>query len=413
MLRATLAFLALAAIPGVLRAESYDVVVPPKEGEKYASAEFRLWIPEGLKTVRAIVVRQHGCGRNGIDHSDDLQWQSLAARHGAALMGSRLTYSGSCGDWCVPANGSERAFLDALDRFARDSKHPELTAVPWAIWGHSGGAIWGCHFADRFPERVVGVWARSGAITEYREAARSVPIVFNYGERESVPKNQFESVYRSSIKAFETYRPQGAPWSLAVDPKSWHDCRESRSLSILWFDLLLAERLPKAGVRLVPCDAKRWRGDAKTLAVAAATADAEPGQSCWLPGEAYAKAWVEYCKTGAVADSTPPEAPTGLQAVASDRRVELRWKAVADLESGIAGFAILRDGKPIAQVGSPKTAANPKGHFQGVEFGDEPTPRKPQMGFLDVDGKPGAKYEVAQVNFAGLSSKRSAPATGK
>lgn len=412
VLRTTFAFLVLVSLPAALSAQSFDVDVPPKRGEKYKSAEFRLWIPEGLKSVRAILVRQHGCGRNGIDHSDDLQWQTLAAKHGAALMGSRLTYADGCGDWCVPANGTERAFLDALEILARDSRHPELTAVPWAIWGHSGGAIWGCHFADRFPHRVVGVWARSGATAEYSEAARAVPIVFNYGGRESVPKNQFESVYLSSIEAFEKYRPLGAPWSLAVDPKSWHDCRESRSLAVLWFDRVLAERLPKDGVRLVPCGAKRWRGDAKTLAVAAETG-AEPGTSCWLPDAAYAEAWAEYCKTGAVADTTPPDAPTAVEAVVSARGVEVRWKAVADMESGTAAFAVVRDGKTVAEVGSPKTQANPKGRFQTADYGDEPTPRKPPMVYVDADGRVGAKYEIVQINLAGLRSKPSAPATGK
>ena len=30
----------------------------------------------------------------------------------------------------------------------------------------------------------------------------------------------------------------------------------------------------------------------------------------WLPNEAVAKAWMEYVKTGTVADTTPPPAPS-------------------------------------------------------------------------------------------------------
>src|SRR5438552_2841778 len=69
-----------------LRAGTFEVSLPPKEGEQYKSADFRLWLPEGAKTIRAVIVRQHGCGRNGIDHADDLQWQALAAKHDAALL---------------------------------------------------------------------------------------------------------------------------------------------------------------------------------------------------------------------------------------------------------------------------------------------------------------------------------------
>lgn len=411
MIRFAMAFFAFVVGMASLSAQSFDVAIPPKDGEKYKSAEFRLWIPAGLKTVRAVIVRQHGCGRNGIDHSDDLQWQTLAKKHDAALMGTRLVDNGSCAQWCVPANGSERAFLDALKALATVSKHAELTEVPWAIWGHSGGAVWGCHIANRYPDRVVGVWARSGAIAEIAKATLGVPIVYNYGQRESVPKNQFEAVYLSSIKAFETYRPQGALWSLAVDPKSWHDCRNSRALAVIFFDELLKERLPKSGVKLgtLKDDATSWRANAKTLEIGEAGAAVdEPKTTCWLPSKAYAAAWVEYCKTGDVLDTTPPSAPFNVKAATSDKGTTLTWQADADLESGTKAFLILRDGKTIATVGSPKTRSNPQGQFQSWEFGDEPSPRIPAMLYLDADGKPGAKYEVIQVNHANRESK---PAT--
>ena len=122
---------------------------------------------------------------------------------------------------------------------------------------------------------------------------------------------------------------------------------------------------------------------------------------------------VQTCALPIFADTTPPDAPTAVAAVVTARGVEVRWKAVADMESGTAAFAVLRDGKPVAEVGSPKTQANPKGRFQAAEFGDEPTPRNPPMAYLDADGKVGAKYEIVQVNLAGLRSKPSAPATGK
>ncbi len=390
-------------------ASTYEVEMPPKPGEKYRSAKYRLWLPDGVKTLRAIVVRQHGCGRDGIDHANDLQWQALAKKHDAALLGTQLTYSGQCGEWCIPSGGTERAFLDALAAFAEQSKHPELATVPWAIWGHSGGAIWSCHMADRFPERVVGVWARSGAVAEYGKGALAVPIVFNYGKRESEPKNQFEAVFKSSTQAFERYRPQGALWALAVDPLSWHDTRNSRNLAARWFDTLLTDRLSKDGpkLRALMDDADRRRADPKSLAVTPG-GDSGFGKSCWLPSEAYAAAWVEYCKTGDVIDATAPPAPTDLAAVAGPDGVTLTWRADADVESGVKGFAVVRDGKRLALHGSPKSKSNPKGLFQTWDFGDEPIPRLPALRYVDADGKSGAKYELIQINGTDLESKPTA-----
>ena len=395
---------------GSALATSYDLDVPPKATEKYKSAAFRIWIPDGVKTIRAVIIRQHGCGRDGIHHSDDLQWQALAKKHDAALLGSKLTYSGSCGEWCFPKNGTERALLEALKTFAKVSEHPELEAAPWAIWGHSGGSIWACELASKFPERVVAVWGRSGAITEFEKAALAVPIVFNYGIKESEKGSQFYEVSVKSLKAFETYRPQGALWALAVDPKSTHDCRESRTLAIAFFDAMLKERLPKTGVALLPIneDDSRWLAEPKTLELRSTKSAKGDAKQChWLPSEGYGKLWLEYCQTGSVKDTTVPPSPTDVIAQLGDTAVTVTWKAECDLESGVKGFAILRDGKRVTVVGSPKGKSNPKGYFQISDFGDEPIPHNPLMSWKDAEGKMGSKYEVIQLNFADLESKPS------
>lgn len=392
-------------------AASYDLDVPPEPTEKYKSAAFRIWIPDGVKTIRAVIIRQHGCGRDGIHHSDDLQWQALAKKHDAALLGSKLTYSGSCGEWCFPKNGSERALLEALKTFAKASEHPELEAAPWAIWGHSGGSIWACELASKFPERVVAVWGRSGAITDFKPAALAVPIVFNYGVKESEKGSQFYEVSVSSLKAFETHRPQGALWALAVDPKSSHDCRESRTLAIAFFDAMLKERLPKTGVTLLPIqeDDSRWLAGPKSLELRSVKSSKGGMKQChWLPNESYGKLWLEYCRTGSVKDTTVPPTPTDALAKPGDNGVTLTWKAECDLESGVKGFAVLRDGKRVAVVGSPKGKSNPEGHFQIYDYGDEPIPQNPPMSWNDAEGKIGSKYEVIQLNFADLESKPSA-----
>src|SRR5207302_324256 len=101
--------------------------------------------------------------------------------------------------------------------FAEKSGHPELAKAPWAIWGHSGGSMWACHMANRHAARVVSVWARSQALTEYNDKALAVPIVFNYGEGEKT--GRFEAVHKNSQEAFAKYAPKGAVWAVAIDPK--------------------------------------------------------------------------------------------------------------------------------------------------------------------------------------------------
>jgi pimeloyl-ACP methyl ester carboxylesterase len=402
-LRVGIVWLSTALLVSTSSAAMYETAVPPKDGARYKSAEFRIWIPDDVKKLRGVIVKQHGCGRRGLDHADDLQWQALARKHDCALLGSHFQDNGQCSDWFLPTNGSEKAFFQALETFAEQSKHSELTLLPWAIWGHSGGALWAHHMAIRHPERVVAVIARSQAVVEANEGALHVPIVFNYGVREM--KGRFEKVHANSAESFALNRPQGALWSPAIDPKSEHDCRNSRHIAIPYFDAALAQRLPVGGgVKLRPMDlSQAWLANLETLEIFPESKyPGDKAKAGWLPNEAVAKAWQEFCKTGEVADKTPPPSPRNVIVAAKDGKAKLIWAADIDLESGIRAFIVYRDGNRIATVvGGPKMKA-----FQAGNYGDEPEPRLPAMEFVDLAPVAGARYEISAENHAGLESAK-------
>lgn len=137
--------LLLASLGGAARADDYFVVeYPPSEveGELRFGVEFTVWIPPGLERVRGVIVHQHGCGagacQGGATAAYDLHWQALARKHGCALLGPsyRQPDGANCRLWCDPRNGSEAAFLRALDDLAAKSGRPELATAPWCLWGH-------------------------------------------------------------------------------------------------------------------------------------------------------------------------------------------------------------------------------------------------------------------------------------
>ena len=115
-----------------------------------------------------------------------------------------------------------------------------------------------------------------------------------------------------------------------------------------------------------------------------------------------------YVKDTAVADETPPPAPTNVRVSGN----ELTWEAEADLESGLASFIIERDGQVLARV--PEAGKNPFGRpvFQNLQYSDTPTQPLVPLSFIDSSAKLEDKhiYRIIAVNTVGLKSKPSADA---
>jgi hypothetical protein len=391
---------------------------------------YNLWIPEGVKTVRGVIVHQHGCGegsnKGAVTAADDLHWQALARQWDCALLGPVIHQpeAANCRLWCDPRNGSETTFLRALTDLARQSGHPELATAPWCLWGHSGGGFWASILQAKYPERIVAIWFRSGTaysawqksddpklvgqvpFVELPPAAYEIPMMANPGTKENGDK-RFNGAWTGTLAMFKAYRAKGAPIGFAPDPLTSHQCGDQRYASIAFFDACLALRLPTTGNTLRKIDqAKGWLspllGD---IAVLAADFKGDLTTSNWLPDAAFAKAWADYVKTGATSDSTPPPAPFRVATKATDAGVEITWDAHADRESGLRQFIVKKDGVSIGRV--PETPKNPFGRplFQGMSYGDTPTQPLAAMRFVDKGAKPGSKYEIIAVNGVGLESK--------
>jgi pimeloyl-ACP methyl ester carboxylesterase len=433
-----LAFLFLAATASAQKAP-YDVF-PPAEapyyrvryeastqpGELIFPVNYTAWVPPGVKQIRGVIVHQHGCGegscKSGLTGAFDLHWQALAKKHDCALLAPSYEQpeKADCQMWCDPRNGSGEAFKKCLADLGAKSGHPELSKVPWALWGHSGGGHWAGGMVLTHPERVAAAWLRSGVplltanptrstikTHTIPEAALSVPVMCNPGTKEgvTVKEGRFAGVWPSNEEFFTAMRGKGGLIGVAVDPLTAHECGNQRYMAIAWLDACLSVRLSKSGGKLNPMPADgAWLAPLLgTEASPAATFAGDKSKAVWLPNEAVAKAWMHYVKDTAIPDTTPPPAPTNVRVTGS----ELTWEAEADLESGIAHFIIERDGQAIGTV--PEKPANPFGRpiFQGLQYSDTPTNPLVKMTFSDKKAEAGKthEYRVIAVNTAGLKSK--------
>ncbi|MFM7039690.1 MAG: hypothetical protein ACKO2L_18445 [Planctomycetaceae bacterium] len=389
-------------------------------GELIFPANYSIWIPPGVKQLRGVVVHQHGCGegscRSGLTGAWDLHWQALALRHHCALLSP--TYEqpdqADCQKWCDPRNGSAKAFLKALSDLGELSGHPELASVPWALWGHSGGGHWAGGMLMLYPERVAAVWLRSGVPLLQPDPNRSniqphnlpdtaltVPVMCNPGTQEGVTvrDGRFAGVWPANEVFFRALRSRGGRIAVAVDPLSSHECGNQRYFAIPWLSDVLEQRLPVAASEsLQPIsDASAWLAPVTGFeAVPAAEFAGDPLTMGWLHSPRIATMWMEYVRNTDVSDHSPPPAPVHVRLNGN----ELRWDCTADLESGLAGFLIERDG---VIVGSTlEQAKNPFGRplFQNLQYSDTPPQPLVEMIWRDPSPAPAelSGYRVIAVN---------------
>ncbi|MBM3844894.1 MAG: hypothetical protein FJ405_01235 [Verrucomicrobia bacterium] len=403
-------------------------------GELQYPSRFHVWVPGNVARIRAVIVRQHGCGTGAEESGEngvfDLHWRALARKHDAALLSPHyIAGEKDCRQWCDPRNGSGQVFLKALNDLAASTGHPELATAPWCLWGHSGGAFWSSLMLASHPERIVAIWLRSGSSVQawqkgeipqptYSAPAWSVPVAINPGLKERGDA-RFDGIWQTSSLTLAYLRANGAPVLFAPDPLSNHDCRNSRLLAIPYFDVCLKARLPRTGNAL-----RSLRSDRQIL-VDGSTGEAVSSQTAatgvssenlsWLPDGSLLRAFGEYIRTGLVTDTTAPSsAPHSLRASRVDSLNEwiLEWEAEADFESGIREFVIYRDGTEAGRIPEKPDDRTGFSQFQGISYHDTPKPGFPRMRWIDYNQPAGKspKYQVSAVNGAGLESPRSKPA---
>jgi hypothetical protein len=414
----------------------YEASTQPKE--LIFGVTYTIWIPPGVKTLRGIIVHQHGCGegscKSGQTAAYDLQWQALARKHDCALLGPSYEQpeKANCGMWCDPRNGSDQKFLQALDDLAVKTGHPELTKIPWATWGHSGGSCWVSTMLLLHPERTIAVWMRSGlprflskedpSLPELKITPEvcAVPVMCNQGTKEgvTVKDGRFSGLWKNQFPFFTDFRAKGGLVAVAIDPLTTHECGNQRYFAIPWFDACLTARLPpKPGDPLKPMPTgNAWLATINEDGVPgepqpAAKFSGDATKAVWLPNEIIAKDWAQYVKDTAIEDTTPPPAPTDIKVSANG---ELTWNADADFESGLAGFIIERDGQELARLPEkPVPSALGRPIFQKNGYSDTPTPPLAEMRYTDTTAKPGEKHEyrIISLNSVGLKPPPSAPAS--
>jgi poly(3-hydroxybutyrate) depolymerase len=275
-----------------------DAAIAP--GANFDKAALRLWVPDGVAKVRAILLLVPGSNGDGRPQVADTVWQHFAVQHQLALIGVQLTdkpHDQNFNEEYIDVRrGSGDAVLRAVDSLCRLSHHPELSGAPLLLWGMSAGGEFNYEFVAWKPERVIAFVVNKGGIyytALASHAARNVPGIFFVGGK--------DLEFRTSTIAgiFAVNRRSGALWAYASEPDAAHVVGRSRDVAMVFFEDMLTARLastaPDArGITALASinDKTGFIGDVHTGAFsAAATSPAPVAPTAWLPTERTARAW--------------------------------------------------------------------------------------------------------------------------
>ncbi len=256
----------------------------PRQGGPLDKVEISLWVPQGVKTVRGVMVNPFHLGAVKQQH-----WQAACRHWDFAVVGAN--YFG------VRDNEFKDTLLAALKEAAQAVGRKELEHVPMLFAGMSAGGGMSVRFAELMPERTIAVGPVCLEVGPRSQPSYSIPMMTIFGERDGKQMEQLTT-------KLPTLRHDGAQWSIAVQWGRRHEFARANNLLMPMFDAAIAQRYPKdadpgAGpVTLKTIDETTgWLGDPASWTTGEATIaawDKYPGdrkKACWFPDQHTAHAW--------------------------------------------------------------------------------------------------------------------------
>jgi hypothetical protein len=219
-----------------------------------------------------------------------------------------------------PSHGVGRALFTALEQFARQSGHAELSTAKLIVLGFSGTGALFAHFVGYAPDRIVAaIPAAPGHFdpmgvdnVHLPPAALAVPEFVIAGGADKVCGTQRPYNY------FRQYWDRGAPWTFLVQNKTPHCCViNTKWLVLEWLEEIIRLRQPSALKPLQAIDMRKsWAGYLRTcnsdvhddwgnptwnacgagIQPFGGTVPADEMPAGWMPSHHFATKWLAFTK---------------------------------------------------------------------------------------------------------------------
>ena len=270
------------------------------DGENYQLAEFRFWNPNLNDDYKGILVLTPGINRDGREAVLDTVWQKFATKHNLIIVASHFKNYESKNNlrYRDASKGSGEILLKSIEKYSHEISNKNINELPLLLYGFSAGGQYNFEFASWKPERVISFVVNKGgyydtALTS--SETQKVPGIFFIGEDDLYYRNNL------ILGIYSANRSQGANWTLIIEKETKHSPKNSKDLSISFFESIMTKRLrdnklieinsdnpilgfPKRKTfeffdKIDKTEFNNW-GKLKSLTI-------------WLPDENFANIWVE------------------------------------------------------------------------------------------------------------------------
>ena len=270
------------------------------DGENYQLAEFKFWNPNLNDDYKGILVLTPGINRDGREAVLDTVWQKFATKHNLIIVASHFKNYESNNNlrYRDASKGSGDILLKSIEKYSQEISNISINELPLLLYGFSAGGQYNYEFASWKPEKVISFVVNKGgyydtAVTSIE--TQKVPGIFFIGEDDLYYRNNL------ILGIYSANRSQGANWTLINEKDTKHSPKNSKELSISFFESIMAKRLKDNKLvdinsdnsilgfperktfeyfdKIDKTDFNNW-GKLKSLTI-------------WLPDENFANIWVE------------------------------------------------------------------------------------------------------------------------
>jgi len=272
-------------------------------GERDLVGQVRLWIPEGLPTVRGLLVVSNPAGCDTRDAYAEVWYEEFMHLHDFGFVGTQGFGSHV---------ESVRVLQHALQQIARDSGHPELVNVPYATTGFSAGGGFASRLLVEVPDRTIA----SVPVGSRLNFTNVTPSAATLGTPACIISGETEQAASVVEPVLEAYRPEGALFGWMTVQGRGHERCGQDVLGMPLLDAAVRARYPADGdvtkgpIKLIDIDPSTgWIADnttwksGLTKICPAKEFQGDLGHSSWLQTEDLAfiyRAYATYDKPLAI-----------------------------------------------------------------------------------------------------------------